>query len=194
MQPRDSRGIAPQPVELFVLAGGDWQGLRAGNARRQSWPPEPEGPQEWKVLVTPGHCPGHVCLLGSAGLIAGDMVAGIGTILIPPEEGVMEDYIEQLKRLKDLNPHILFPSHGPMLPLPEKTLEYYIKHRTARHQRVLDAVNSGITDLGAISESAYENTPDAHPGLAKQQTLSHLLAWQRSGEIFEQSRGWHPNG
>ena len=36
------------------------------------------GNQEWTVLITPGHHPGHICLLSVAGLVAGDMVAGIG--------------------------------------------------------------------------------------------------------------------
>ena len=56
--------------------------------------------QEWTVLITPGHHPGHICLLSKAGLVAGDMVAGIGTILIPPGTGDMDLYIEQLQRLE----------------------------------------------------------------------------------------------
>ena len=34
----------------------------------------------------------------------------------------MDVYIEQLERLKTLEPHLMFPSHGPVIPLPEKTL------------------------------------------------------------------------
>ena len=79
------------------------------------------GKQEWKVLHTPGHHPEHLCLLSNSGLVAGDMVAGIGTILVPPNEGDMNTYIEQLQRLLDLEPHLIFPSHGPVIPLPEKT-------------------------------------------------------------------------
>ena len=62
--------------------------------------------QKWQVLQTPGHHPGHICLLGDAGLVAGDMVAGIGTILIPPSEGDMDQYLQQLQRLIDLKPHL----------------------------------------------------------------------------------------
>ena len=29
------------------------------------------GKQTWEVLITPGHCPGHVCLMSDAGLVAG---------------------------------------------------------------------------------------------------------------------------
>ena len=148
------------------------------------------GCQEWTVLVTPGHHPGHVCLLSEAGLVAGDMVAGIGTILIPPGTGDMDVYIEQLQRLQQLEPHLMFPSHGPVIPLPDKTLPYYIKHRMERHQRVLDAVKSGHRTVSEISIEAYANTPDAHPGLAQDQTLAHLLSHERAGRVQQTSQGW----
>ena len=148
------------------------------------------GSQEWTVLVTPGHHPGHVCLLSEAGLVAGDMVAGIGTILIPPGTGDMDVYIEQLQRLQQLEPHLMFPSHGPVIPLPDKTLSYYIKHRMERHQRVLDAVKSGHRTVSEISIEAYANTPDAHPGLAQDQTLAHLLSHERAGRVQQTSQGW----
>ena len=67
------------------------------------------GNQDWTVLITPGHHPGHVCLLSDAGLVAGDMVAGIGTILIPPGTGDMDVYIEQLQRLQQLESSLDVP-------------------------------------------------------------------------------------
>ena len=148
------------------------------------------GNQTWQVLITPGHHPGHICLLSQAGLIAGDMVAGIGTILIPPHTGDMNVYLEQLERLKNLEPHLLFPSHGPVIALPEQKFNHYIQHRMARHQAVYDAVESGIQTLSEIARHAYADTPNAHPGLARDQTLSHLLSHQRAGMLFEESSVW----
>ena len=148
--------------------------------------------QSWKVLVTPGHCPGHICLHSEAGLVAGDMVAGIGTILIPPNEGNMENYITQLERLKELRPHLMFPSHGVVLPLPEKTLGDYIFHRRRRHDLVLESVSMGTNDLDSIANFAYSDTPNAHPVLSKQQTLSHLLSHVRGGKVIKRQEGWYP--
>jgi glyoxylase-like metal-dependent hydrolase (beta-lactamase superfamily II) len=141
------------------------------------------------VLITPGHHPGHICLLGEAGLIAGDMVAGIGTILIPPHTGDMQVYIEQLERLKQRQPHLLFPSHGPVIAQPTKVFNRYINHRQARHQRVLEAV-IGTLSLADISVLAYADTPDAHPGLAEDQTLSHLMVHERNGDVVQTANGW----
>ena len=152
------------------------------------------GNQTWRVLITPGHHPGHICLLGDAGLIAGDMVAGIGTILIPPHTGDMNVYMEQLERLKKLKPHLLFPSHGPVIALPTQKFDHYILHRQARHQAVYDAVFSGIKTPAAIAEAAYADTPDAHPGLALDQTLSHLMSHERAGTLVEYSSNWFVKG
>ena len=148
------------------------------------------GNQEWTVLHTPGHHPEHLCLISSSGLVAGDMVAGIGTILVPPAEGDMIEYIQQLERLLDLDPHLIFPSHGPVIPLPERTLEHYITHRINRHNRVLDAVTSGISALEEIAKFAYADTPDAHPGLAVDQTLSHLLSHEKVGNVRKSGQQW----
>ena len=148
------------------------------------------GNQEWTVLHTPGHHPEHLCLISSSGLVAGDMVAGIGTILVPPAEGDMIEYIQQLERLLDLDPHLIFPSHGPVIPLPERTLEHYITHRINRHNRVLDAVTSGISELDEIAKFAYADTPDAHPGLAVDQTLSHLLSHEKVGNVRKSGQQW----
>jgi len=148
------------------------------------------GNQEWTVLHTPGHHPEHLCLISQSGLVAGDMVAGIGTILIPPNEGDMIQYIEQLERLLDLDPHLIFPSHGPVIPLPERRLEHYISHRIHRHNRVLEAVDSGLTDIGEIAKYAYADTPDAHPELAVDQTLSHLISHEKVGNVRKSGQQW----
>ena len=147
------------------------------------------GNQQWQVLDTPGHCTGHLCLFSEAGLIAGDMVAGIGTILIPPSDGDMNIYLEQLYRLSDLKPHLIFPSHGPVIPLPQKKLKQYITHRSKRHQRVL-AATSRHNSTADIALDAYSDSPDAHPILAEDQTLAHLLALEREGKIERSGQGW----
>ena len=148
------------------------------------------GNQEWTVLHTPGHHPEHLCLISQSGLVAGDMVAGIGTILIPPNEGDMIQYIEQLERLLDLDPHLIFPSHGPVIPLPERLLERYISHRANRHNRVLEAIDSGLKIIEEIAKYAYADTPDAHPGLAIDQTLSHLISHEKVGNVRKSGQHW----
>ena len=68
----------------------------------------------WRILHTPGHAPGHVCLWdeSSKTLIVGDMVASEGTILIAPGDGDMKIYLEQLGRLEALGATLALPAHG----------------------------------------------------------------------------------
>ena len=148
------------------------------------------GNQTWTVLHTPGHHPEHLCLISDSGLIAGDMVAGIGTILIPPGEGDMIEYVEQLERLLGLDPHLIFPSHGPVIPLPERTLDHYINHRINRHNRVLQAVIQGVSNIEEIAKFAYADTPYYNPGLAVDQTLSHLLSHEKVGNVRKTGQEW----
>ena len=48
---------------------------------------------------------------------------------------------------------------------------------------------SGLSSVQEISIKAYEDTPDAHPGLAQDQTLAHLLSHQRQGRITNDDYG-----
>ena len=102
----------------------------------------------------------------------------------------MVTYIEQLKRLRDLDPHLIFPSHGPVIALPEKKLTHYIQHRSSRHEKVLRAVEAGNKTIEDIASVAYADTPNAHPRLAIDQTLSHLLSHEKSGYIKNIDGGW----
>lgn len=144
----------------------------------------------WTVVETPGHCPGHICLASEAGIISGDNAVVFGTILVPSGEGDMNEYLAGLARLRDLDPPLLFPGHGPMVANPARLLNHYIEHRSARHARVLEAVQSGHEHLEAIAEQAYLDNPDAHPALAIDQTLSHLNALAQSGEVSQSGNLW----
>ena len=101
-------------------------------------------------------------------------------------------YLEQLERLAALQPHMLFPSHGPVITRPQALLAHYLSHRRARHDRVLDAVHAGRTSVADIATEAYADSPDAHPGLAQDQTLAHLLAHAEHGTVRQHNGGWHP--
>lgn len=124
---------------------------------------ELDGPMKmsWRVLHTPGHAKGHVALVDEAtrSLIAGDMVAGVGTIVIDPPEGDMAEYLAQLRRLEALPVRALYPSHGPVLPDGPGKLREYLQHRAWREQKVVDALAS-FTDgaeLSALVEKAYDD-------------------------------------
>src|SRR5437868_2582416 len=67
------------------------------------------------AIFTPGHAEGHLCYAVGGATIAGDMVAGIGTILIDPSEGDMAVYLASLERLLARPQMTLLPAHGPAI-------------------------------------------------------------------------------
>jgi len=69
----------------------------------------------WRVIHTPGHTQGSVCLYDGETLISGDTLFADGygrTDLLGGDEAQM-DY--SLKRLADLEYSLLLPGHGPPL-------------------------------------------------------------------------------
>ena len=138
---------------------------------------------QWSVIETPGHCPGQICLVSEAGIISADNVVQVGTILVPSGEGDMTTYIEGLYRLRDLDANLLFPGHGPVVTNPNKLLTHYINHREKRHEAVFSAWQSGLREIEDLSHAAYADTPDAHPLLKIDQTMSHVDALRKEGRI-----------
>ena len=55
---------------------------------------------------------------------------------------------------------------------------------------LLPILEAGHTKLEDIARLAYEDTPDAHPGLAVDQTLSHLLSHEKVGNVRSSDGGW----
>ena len=137
----------------------------------------------WSIIETPGHCPGQLCLVSQAGIISADNVVQVGTILVPSGEGDMTAYIEGLYRLRDYNANLLFPGHGPVVTNPNKQISHYIEHREKRHEAVFTAWQNGLREIEELSHAAYADTPDAHPMLKIDQTMSHLDALRKEGRI-----------
>ena len=153
-----------------------------------------EGPRDesWRVLHTPGHAPGHVCLLEerTRTVIVGDMVASVGTILIAPGDGDMQVYLEQLDRLASLDASVALPAHGDPVDEPSVLFRKYIAHRLAREAKVLAAVKlagAAGADAAALVPDAYADTPAHLWPIAKLSLEMHLEKLEREGIIVRVS-------
>lgn len=135
------------------------------------------GRHRLRVLHTPGHAPGHLCFIDEATgtAIVGDMVAGIGTILVEPGEGDMGLYLDSLRRLRALAPSALLPSHGPVIGGAEHKLTEYIEHRLGREAKVVAALVARAADLPALLERVYDDVPPpVRATLGRLSLLAHL--------------------
>jgi ribonuclease/clavin/mitogillin len=141
---------------------------------------ELHGAQRWRVLFTPGHAPGHICLYeeSTGSMVVGDMVAGVGSILIEPVDGDMGAYLESLEAMKRLGPTCLMPSHGPYVAAANEKLQSYIDHRLSRENSLLSALRQE-EDLLKLLDIVYRDTPlylrsGPHGGMAGLSLRAHL--------------------
>lgn len=149
----------------------------------------------WRVLHTPGHATGHLCLFngGLSTLVAGDMVAGVGTILLDPPEGNLHDYLESLARLAALNPSRLLPAHGPPIENGVQVLEEYIAHRHLRTSQIQEALAAKPGQrIEAITEGIYRDLiPEAFLAVAARQVLCHLNWLEAESKVVCSDETYH---
>lgn len=150
-----------------------------------------------RAVFTPGHAPGHLCFLEETTgfVIAGDMVAGIGTILIDPSEGDMGKYLASLDRLAELSPRALLPAHGGAIIDAAGRLAEYTEHRLWRERKVLDALEAaGEATSSQLVARVYDDVPAFVHGLAERSLLSHLAKLvddgraERDGDSYRYTR------
>ena len=145
-------------------------------------------PSRWRVLHTPGHAPGHLCLHDEeeGTLVVGDMVASVGTILIAPGDGDMAVYLAQLDRLASLGARLALPAHGEPIDEPTTLFRHYVTHRLGRERKVLAAVAAGGAE-GATAEElvpvAYDDVPPTTWPVALLSLQSHLAKLLAEGRV-----------
>lgn len=158
-------------------------------------------PDRFRVLHTPGHAWGHICLHQETAsiLVVGDMVASVGTIVIAPGDGDMAVYLAQLDRLARLNAALALPAHGePISDIgggsrsPTDLFRYYVRHRLMREAKVVTALGaaSGGATLEALVSVVYSDTPRAMWTLAALSLHAHLLKLEGEGKARRVGSVW----
>lgn len=139
-----------------------------------------------EALHTPGHARGHLAFraTGSRLVVAGDLVAGQGTIVIDPPEGDMADYLVTLARLIQQGVGAIVPAHGPLIDDGEAKLLEYIAHRQAREEQVAEALRGrGEARALDLVPGVYPEVPPFFHPLAARQVLAHLLKLEAEGRV-----------
>ena len=97
-----------------------------------------------RVVPVPGHDAGQLALMpdSRAWFIVGDLIQGIGTVVIAAPEGHMGTYFETLQRVIDLDPAVIVPSHGMAMGTTYR-LKETLKHRQMREAAVLGLHREG---------------------------------------------------
>lgn len=140
-----------------------------------------------RIVPTPGHARGHLAYMSASRQVAcGDLVAGLGTIVIDPPDGEMSAYLASLDRVASLAPLGLHPAHGPSADDPSARLASYRAHRLAREERVRSALSAAqagsARTLAEVTAAAYADVPAALHVFASRSCEAHLIRLVELGE------------
>jgi glyoxylase-like metal-dependent hydrolase (beta-lactamase superfamily II) len=124
---------------------------------------------ELRVLATPGHSSDSLSFVLDDAVLTGDTVLGRGTTVVAHPDGVLGEYLESLRRLRELGELTVLPGHGPELPSAGAAAESYLAHREQRLEQVRAALAAGARTPESVVERVYA---DVDRGLWPAATLS----------------------
>lgn len=197
---RDHSALAPRlaqvtgvPVAAFggaeagrsaAMAPLAARGLTAGEGADRGFRPDillPDGawvPAEGgalRVIHTPGHMGGHICLARGSTLFSGDHVMGWATSVVAPPDGDMGDYMASLVRLSGIGWTRALPGHGAPVTDPAARIASLIAHRRLREAQVVDALAAGPADCTTLARTIYTDLDPRLLRAAAANVLAHLL-------------------
>jgi glyoxylase-like metal-dependent hydrolase (beta-lactamase superfamily II) len=136
------------------------------------------GDTRLRVIPTPGHSPDHYCFLDDAtrDVFCGDLARHGGTIVIPGSKGGnLRQYLDSLRRIRDLAPRRLLPGHGPVIDDPADLIDRYLRHRQDRETQILDALSNGPATPAELAARIYGPRSEAIARAAVESVVAHLV-------------------
>lgn len=158
----------------FAQATGVYPGRTFGDG-------ESIGPLE--AVATPGHAPDHVAFEADGRILCGDLAVAEGSVFVGGADGDMAAYLASLRRLRDRNPELLYPAHGPVIDAPIETIDRLLEHRLERERRVLEAIERGASHPTAILEAAYDKDLTGVRDLARKTVVAHVEKLEAEGTV-----------
>jgi glyoxylase-like metal-dependent hydrolase (beta-lactamase superfamily II) len=140
------------------------------------------------VVFTPGHTPGHICLLDtqSGKMFTGDHVLDPVT----PHVGIwsahranpLGDYIASLEKVGAIGATGVLPAHGEPFPDLQRRVDELLAHEATREYQVLDALAGGPLSAADVARSLpwtrknrnFTELSEMHQQFAVAETLAHL--------------------
>jgi len=141
--------------------------------------------RELAVLGTPGHAEDHLCfwLSDARALFAGDLVAGVGTVVLSELPGTLGRYLASLQKLLALGPFTLLPGHGPAVPDGPAKVREYLAHRATREAQIVAALADGPATVEALVARIYRDTPTSLHAMAARNVRAHLELLEAKGQV-----------
>jgi glyoxylase-like metal-dependent hydrolase (beta-lactamase superfamily II)/8-oxo-dGTP pyrophosphatase MutT (NUDIX family) len=146
-----------------------------------------------RAIHTPGHASNHLCYLleDERLLFTGDHVMQGSTVVINPPDGDMRAYLASLDLLFAEDIAYIAPAHGFLIDRPHAAVEWLLKHRLQRENKVVDALRrTGEAAIDALLPLAYGDVPaKVHP-IASRSLLAHLIKLREDGRAAQAGECW----
>lgn len=134
------------------------------------------GGRRWRAVATPGHTPGHLCLLqpDAGALLLGDHVLFHVTppvVAVPGRPGLLGEYLAQLDRVARLGVRVPLPGHGPSGELAARA-----RTLAAHHEERLAQVLADVRrHPGSAGADVMRRTRALEPGSPPPEPMRWLL-------------------
>jgi glyoxylase-like metal-dependent hydrolase (beta-lactamase superfamily II) len=177
---------------LLTHGHGDHAAGASGLGLPILWPPqvdhenaEPRAAEAgpFGVIATPGHSSDHVVFTLGRVCFCGDLVLGEGSSFVPPDGGSLAAYLDSLRRLRELEPELLCPGHGPWITGPRAKVDEYLEHRLERERKLLAALEAGERSRARLLDAAWDDVPAQMRGAAEVVMEAHLAKLESEGRL-----------
>lgn len=147
----------------------------------------------FRVLWTPGHSPGHICLYNEQAklLISGDEILEKITpnVAWHPDADTLGDFLTSLESLRPLEIDIILPSHGAPFTGHRQWITNTIEHHGERCDEMLRLVTETPRSADAlVGEMWRKKLSPINHHFAIFEVMAHLEHMHRQGRVHAQLR------
>jgi glyoxylase-like metal-dependent hydrolase (beta-lactamase superfamily II) len=136
----------------------------------------------FEVIPTPGHDRDHICLFERkhGWLFTGDLFVGTRPNVVRPMDDVRQIIVD-LKKVKDLKPHILFPAPGKVRTEPVPVLEQTIRYLEDLGLKVTELHDQGLSPAEIVKQIFGNEAPIAELTQQQFSSLNMVKSFLKTG-------------
>jgi len=123
-------------------------------------------------------------------LLAGDMISSLSSIVLPPDNGDLSDYLASLLRLRSLQCHLTVPAHGPPYGKGSDPFKEAFQHREKRESQILSLLKKAPRSVEEITTLLYRGLDPRLVTAAHCNVGHHLKKLEAEGVAAQQDAQW----